>query len=59
MTIDDLRKFIREKSLEYPHLESEFYDYYSLCLSEIEEGGSKTHEIELCINSIEETIKEN
>jgi hypothetical protein len=59
MNIDSLKNFVREKCIEYPHLENEFYDYYSLCLSEIEEGGSLQHEVELCINSIEELIKEN
>lgn len=59
MTTLELRKFIGEKSLEYPHLKDEFYDLYSLCLSEIEEGGSEAHEIQLCINDIEETIKES
>jgi hypothetical protein len=59
MSLNELRSFIKDKSLEYPHLKDEFYDLYSLCLSEIEEGGSERHEIELCINDIEETIKEN
>ena len=44
---------------EYPDKFSEIWDYVSLCQDEIEEGGSPTHEIELCKESIKQLIEEN
>jgi len=58
-TLNDLKKFIVEKINENPKLKDEIIDFYSLCVSEIEEGGSEYHEVGMCINDIEELIKEN
>ena len=33
-------------------------DFYSLCLSEIEDGGAEYHEVGMCINDIEELIEQ-
>jgi hypothetical protein len=34
-------------------------DLYDLAAMEIEDGGSATHEINLCMSDVEELIKEN
>jgi hypothetical protein len=39
-------------------LKHQVLDFLELCQSEIEEGGSPTHEVELCINSIKELLEE-
>jgi hypothetical protein len=51
--------YLKEQIAKYPHLKSEILDFYGLCQSEIEEGGSPTHERELCYNSVQELIDEN
>ena len=58
MTLQQLQAFINKTNKEYPTLKWDIIDLYSLCLSEIEEGGSEAHEVDLCVNSIEELIKE-
>lgn len=58
MTIQELRPWINKKIEENPELKEEIFDFYSLCRTEIEDGGSEPHEIELCISSVEELIKE-
>jgi hypothetical protein len=58
MTLEQLTKWANEKIDENPHLKSEIYDLYSLCRDEIDEGGSESHEIELCMSDIEQLIKE-
>lgn len=50
--------FAREFVKEHPHLKLQVIDLLELCQSEIEEGGSPTHEVELCINSIKELLEE-
>lgn len=50
--------FAREFVKEHPHLKHQVLDLLELCQSEIEEGGSPTHEVELCINSIKELLEE-
>jgi hypothetical protein len=52
--IDFAREFVKQ----HPNLKDEVYDLLELCQSEIEEGGSPTHEVQLCINSIKELIEE-
>ena len=42
----------------YPDLKNDILDLISLCENEIEEGGSPTHEIELCKESIKQLIQE-
>ena len=34
-------------------------DLYDLAVTEIEDGGSAIHEIDLCMSDVEELIKEN
>ena len=43
---------------ECPDLESEVLDFVQLAHSEVEEGGSESHECELAINDILELEKE-
>lgn len=59
MTLEQLRKWVDEKMTQHPELRSDIRDLYRLCLDEIEDGGSVEHEIELCINDIDELIDEN
>jgi hypothetical protein len=42
-----------------PELKSEIKELIDLCQSEIEEGGSVEHEIELCKESINQLINED
>lgn len=53
------KNFVQKSIEENSNLKSEIMDFYQLALDEIEEGGSKEHEIDLAINSIEELINEN
>jgi hypothetical protein len=52
--IDFAREFVKQ----HPNLKDKVLDLLELCQSEIEEGGSPTHEVQLCINSIKELIEE-
>lgn len=54
--MENLKSFVIETIQKYPHLKDEVVDLYELCLSEIEEGGSTTHEIELCLSDIQDLI---
>lgn len=50
---------IAKKTIEFNEsLEEDVYDLVSLCIDEIEEGGSIEHEIQLCIGNIEELLNE-
>ena len=51
-------EFAREFVKEHPNLKHQVIDLLELCQSEIEEGGSPTHEVELCIGSIKELLEE-
>lgn len=44
---------------KYPQLKGDIDGLIELCVTEIEEGGSVTHEIQLCWNDIEELVKEH
>jgi hypothetical protein len=59
MTHEFLITYLREQIAKYPNLKSEILDLYSLCESEIAEGGSAFNERSLCYNSVEELIEEN
>lgn len=52
-----LRNYVMDKIKNYPQHETEIRDLYQLCLDEIEEGGSAENETYLCMNDIEEVIK--
>ena len=57
--MEELVKYCLEVIAKHPELEEEVNDFFQLCQDEIEQGGSKQHEIDLCIGSIEELIEEN
>lgn len=52
--------YLLEKCLEAirnrPELEGEIMDIYQLCLDEIEEGSSSTHEVQLALTTLGELI---
>ena len=48
----------REMKILHPDKATEIADLINLCNSEIEEGGSYEHEIELCRESIRQLIEE-
>lgn len=58
MTLVQLKEWIKVQITKHPEYKEEILDYYDLCMDEIEEGGSPTHEIELCISSIEQLTEE-
>lgn len=57
MTLEQVTKWANDKMKEHPELKSEIYDLYVLCRTEIEDGGSESHEIELFMSDVEELIK--
>ena len=59
MTIQELRQETRKFIAENPNLKDEISDFYYLAVSEIEEGGSESHECDLAYNDMVELIKES
>ena len=57
MDIQDLKKYCREVIFKHPEHEEEIVELYLLCVSEIEEGGSPSHEIELCMSDVNDLIE--
>jgi len=57
MDIQDLKKYCKEVISKHPEFEEQIVDLYHLCVSEIEEGGSQPHEIELCLSDIKDLLK--
>ena len=56
----ELIQWAEEFKNSHPDKFDEIMDFVYLCLDEIEQGGSSTHEIELCKESIKQLIeKEN
>lgn len=58
-TLEQLQVYIQDKIKTYPELKGQILDLFTLCVDEIEEGGSRTHEISLCVSDIEELINES
>jgi len=56
-TLHELKTYVRGRIAQYPDLDEEISDLFDLCVSEIEEGGSTQHEINLCHSDIESLIK--
>jgi len=56
MPLEELRGYCKEVIKDYPKIESDIVELFTLCVSEIEEGGSESHEVELCLGDIEELI---
>lgn len=59
MGIQKFKKEINEQIAKHPSLKEEILDFYELAITEILEGSSSTHEIELCLQSINDLIEEN
>jgi hypothetical protein len=58
MTLQDFQNKCGEYINKYPELKNEILDIYTLCLDEIEEGGSVQHEVSLGMTDLEELINE-
>ena len=56
--MEELVQWARGFKNSHPDKFEEIWDYVSLCHSEIEEGGSPAHEIELCKQSIKDLLEE-
>ena len=52
--IDYLNKYAKDFIEKHPQHKEEVKDLVQLCLDEIGEGGSVEHEIQLCINDIDQ-----
>lgn len=59
MTLELLKLWIKEQIAQHPEHKEEMLDLYSLCIDEIEQGGSPANEINLCMNSINELIEQD
>lgn len=59
MQMQDFKKWVQDQTNLYPNLKTEILDFFWLCIDEIHDGGSKQHEINLAINSINELIEES
>lgn len=57
MTIVDLERFCRDMIKGHPDFRSRIIETYSLAHSEIDEGGSESHECELAEESIRQMIE--
>jgi len=55
----ELIKYATEMARQYPNKLDEINDLLSLCYSEIEEGGSEAHEIQLCTEDIRQICEED
>lgn len=56
--MEQLLEFAKQTTKRYPALKSDIEGLIELCIMEIEEGESATHEIELCWTSIKDLIIE-
>jgi len=56
MTLEDFKNKCNEYIDKYPELKQEILDIYTLCLDEIEEGGSVNHEVSLGMEDLKELI---
>lgn len=59
MTLKQLNQHAIEIIAQYPDLGEEIADYVELCVDEIEQGGSETHEIQLTYSAINDLINEH
>lgn len=59
MTLQEFKNQIKREIEENPNLKEEILDLYQLAIDEIDEGGSATHEIELCLEDITQLKNDN
>ena len=57
MTLQEFKNRINAEVKARPDLKEEILDLFQLAWCEIEDGASATHEMELCLNDIEELKK--
>lgn len=57
MELQQLRDYARNCISDRPELRDEIVGLWELCLNEIQEGGSRQHEINLCLRDIEELME--
>jgi hypothetical protein len=51
-TINDLVDWARGIKKRFPQHKEEIWDLISLCIDEVQDEGSETHEVQLCYNDI-------
>ena len=56
--MEELVQWAKKYKDTHPEKFYEIWDFIFLCQDEIEQGGSPTHEIELCKQSIKELVGE-
>lgn len=59
MNIQTLKAETTRIIKEVPDLKDEVIGLFELAMTEIEEGGSESHECQLAINEMEELVKEH
>lgn len=57
MELQQLRDYARTCISDRPELRDEIVGLWQLCLDEIQEGGSRQHEIDLCYRDMEELME--
>ncbi len=57
-TLKSLREFAAQLIVKNPDHQDEILDLYHLAVSEVEEGGSESHECHLAYNDMISLIKE-
>ena len=58
MTLEQLKEWIKIQITKHPEHKEEMLDLFSLCIDEIEQGGSPDNEVYLCRDSIEQLLEE-
>lgn len=59
MTLQEFKNQIKREIEKNPNLKEEILDLYDLAITEIEDGGSATHEIQLCLEDIKQLKNDN
>ncbi len=57
-TLSDLKRYYWEQAKLHPYLADEMQDIVELAYSEVDEGGSETHEVSLAYNDILNLIED-
>jgi hypothetical protein len=55
----ELIKYAAQMASKYPSKLNEINDLLQLCKDEIDQGGSESHEIELCAEDIKQTCEDD
>lgn len=58
MNFQELAEYCKKMIQDYPELKHQIHELLVLCYTEIEDGGSTLHEVELCINDIKEIVND-